>query len=151
EEALKITPDDATLHSDLGAALLEKGKLERGGDRSGRSETTLASSLEHLKRALELNDSLLDARFNRPLAYEKMKLTTPALGDWEKYITLDPRSRWAEEARQKIEEIKKSGEKVSQRTDDLMAQFFDARSARDHEKMLQVFSNAHLRTGNAIT
>ncbi|HET9713999.1 MAG TPA: CHAT domain-containing protein, partial [Pyrinomonadaceae bacterium] len=151
EEALKAKPDDATIQSDLGAALFEKGKLERGADQSGRSETTLARSLEHLNRALELNDSLLDARFNRALLYEEMRLTPQALDDWNKYLALDANSRWAEEARRKIEELKKRSEKVSQRNGDLLAQFFDARAAGDREKMWRVFSNAHMRTGNAIT
>ena len=151
EEALKIIPNDARLHSDLGAALLEKGKLERSSDQSGRSETTLASSLEHLKRALELDDALLDARFNRALLYEEMGLTPQALEEWEKYVILDPHSRWADEARAKIEELKKRGQKISQRNEDLIQEFLEARTADDHERMWQVFSNAHLRTGNAIT
>ena len=151
EEALKAKPNDPNLQSDLGAALFEKGKLERASDQSGRGETTLARSLEHLNRALQLNDSLLDARFNRALLYEEMQLTPQALEDWNKYITLDSNSRWADEARRRIEELKKRSEKVSQRNDDLLAQFFEARAAGSQEKMWQVFSNAHLRTGNAIT
>jgi CHAT domain-containing protein len=151
EEALKAKPGDATIQSDLGAALFEKGKLERAADQSGRSETTLARSLEHLNRALELNDSLLDARFNRALLYEEMRLTPQALEDWNKYLTLDANSRWAEEARRKIEDLKKRSEKVSQRNNDLLVQFFDARAGGNREKMWQFFSNAHLRTGNAIT
>jgi CHAT domain-containing protein len=151
EEALKATPNDATLHSDLGAALLEKGKVERASDQSGRSEITLASSLEHLKRALQLDDSLLDARFNRALLYKALRLTDQALEDWKKYVTLDPNSRWADEARREIEEIKKRSENVSQRNEDLLVKFFDARKAGDQEKMWQLFSSAHLRTGNAIT
>ena len=151
EEALKAKPNDATLQSDLGAALFEKGKLERASDQSGRGETTLARSLEHLNRALQLNDSLLDARFNRALLYEEMRLTPQALEDWNKYLTLDSNSRWAEEARRRIEELKKRSEKVSQRNDDQLVRFFEARAGGDREKMWQVFSNAHLRTGNAIT
>ena len=151
EEALKAKPNDAMIQSDLGAALFEKGKLERATDQSGRSETTLARSLEHLNRALQLNDSLLDARFNRALLYEEMRLTPQALDDWNKYLTLDTNSRWAEEARRRIEELKKRSEKISQRNDELLTQFFDARADGDREKMWQVFSNAHLRTGNSIT
>jgi CHAT domain-containing protein len=151
EEALKAKPNDASIQSDLGAALLEKGKLERAGDQSGRSEATLARSLEHLNRALELNDSLLDARFNRALLYEELRLTPQALDDWNKYLTLDSSSRWAEEARRKIEELKKRSAKVSQRNDDLLTQFFDARAAGDREKLWQVFSSAYFWTGNSIT
>ncbi|HEX6716448.1 MAG TPA: tetratricopeptide repeat protein, partial [Pyrinomonadaceae bacterium] len=151
EDALKLTPNDARLHSDLGAALLEKGKVERVSDQSGRGETTLASSLEQLNRALVLDDSLLDARFNHALLYEEMGLTPQALEDWQKYVALDPNSKWADEARAKIAEIKKRGEKQSQRNEDLIRQFLDARKTGDREKMWQVFSNAHLRYGNAIT
>jgi CHAT domain-containing protein len=151
EEALKTTPDDPRLQSDLGAALMEKGKVERATDQSGRSETTLARSLQHLNRALELDDSLLDAHFNRALLYEQMRLSPQALAEWEKYVLLDPNSPWAEEARRRIEEIRKRGEKVSRRDDDLMRQFFEARTAADNDKMWQLFSSAHLRTGNTIT
>ncbi len=107
EEALKKTPDNAQLHSDLGAALLEKGKLERSQDQSGGGKTTLASSQAHLDRALQLNDSLLAARFNRALLYEQTQSWSSALEDWQKYVSLDPNSQWSEQARKKIEEIQR--------------------------------------------
>ena len=151
EEALKKAPEDPQLHSDFGAALLEKGKLERTQDQSGRSETTLASSLEHLNRALQLSDSLLDARFNRALLYEQMKLMPQALEDWQKYVSLDPNSKWGEEARKKIEEIRKQEQKVSSRNTNLFDEFVQARTEGNEEKAWQVFTNAHLRNGNAIT
>ncbi len=151
DEALKQRPDDPRIHSDLGAALLEKGKLERLNDPSGRSETTLARSLEELTRALQLNDSLLDARFNRALLYEEMKLAPQALGDWEKYLSLDQSSPWADEARRKIAEIRKRSERVTQRDDDLFNEFTPAWKAGNQEKVWQVFSRAQLRTGNSIS
>lgn len=151
EEALKASPNDPQLHSDLGAALFEKGKLGRTTDQSGRGETTLASSLEHLKRALELDDSLLDARFNRALLYKELGLTPQALEDWEKYLALDPNSPWAAEARKKVEEIRKGDKKVSQREDDLFHEFLQARTQGDQENVWRVFSKGHLRTGNSIT
>ena len=151
EEALKTTPDNAQLQSDLGAALLEKGKLERATDQSGRSETTLAGSLVHLNRALELNDSLLDARFNRALLYEQMRLTPQALQDWQKYRSLDSTSHWADEARRKLEEIQKQGDSVSQRAGDLFRDFQQARASGDEETVWRIFSKAHLRNGNSIT
>lgn len=151
EEAIKTTPNNAQLQSDLGAALLEKGKLERATDQSGRSETTLASSLVHLNRALELNDSLLDARFNRALLYEEMRLTPQALQDWQKYLTFDSNSRWADEARKKLEQIQKQGATVSQRDEDLFRDFQQARTSGDEETVWRVFSKAHLRNGNSIT
>lgn len=151
EEALKTSPNDAQLQSDLGAALLEKGKLERTTDQSGRSETTLAGSLSHLNRALELNDSLLDARFNRALLYEEMRLTPQALQDWQKYLSFDSTSRWADEARRKVDEIRKQGTTVSQRDEDLFREFQQARTNGDEETAWRIFSKAHLRNGNSIT
>ncbi|HEX7331405.1 MAG TPA: CHAT domain-containing protein [Pyrinomonadaceae bacterium] len=151
EEALKSIPNDARLHSDLGAALLEKGKLERATDQSGRSETTLAESLGHLNRALELDNSLPDARFNRALLYEEMKLIPQALEDWNKYVALDPDSPWADEARRRIEELQKRKEKISERDKDRMLQFSNALTKRDLENMWELFSGAHLRSGNSIT
>ncbi len=150
QEALKKAPDDSRIHSDLGAALLEKGKLERLNDQSGHSETTLAQSLEHLKRAVELNNSLLDAHFNLALLYEEMKLLPQALEEWEKYVSLDSSSPWAGEARRKIEEIRKRNERVTKRDEDLFNEFTTARKAGDQEKVWRVFSKAQLRTGNLI-
>ncbi len=151
EDALKASPNDPRLQSDLGAALLEKGRLERATDPSGRSETTLARSLTHLSRALQLDDSLLDARFNRALLYEEMKLTLQALQDWEKYLSLDSSSRWADEARIRVEELRKQGAQVSKRDQDLFGEFQQARKNGDEELAWRVFTKAHLRNGNSIT
>ena len=151
EEALKSAPNDAQLHSDLGAALFEKGKLERAGDQSGQSELALASAQEHLNQALKLDDSLLDARFNRALLYETLRLDPQALADWEKYISLDPNSPWATEARWHIEQIRKRSETVSRRDADLFNEFTNAQQAGADEQVWRVFSKSHRRTGNYIT
>ena len=150
EDALKTSPTNARLQSDLGAALLENGKLERRDDESGRSETTLAGSYEHLNEALTLDDSLLDARFNRALLYEAMGLDPQALADWEKYLSLDSNSQWAAEVRTHIEEIRKRSERASKREADLFTEFTNAQQAGADEQMWQVFSKSHLRTGNYI-
>ena len=151
EEALKASPNDPRLHSDLGAALLEKGRLERATDQSGRSETTLALSLTHLSRALELDDSLPDARFNRALLYEEVKLTPQAIQDWEKYLSLDSKSRWAAEARTRVEELRKQSAQVSKRDQDLFEEFQQARKNGEEDLAWRVFAKAHLRNGNSIT
>lgn len=151
QEALKTAPDDAQLHADLGAALFEKGKLERLSDQSGRSETTLAESLRQLDRALELNDSLLEARFNRALLYQALHLPQRAQDDWGQYITRDPSSQWADEARRQLEQIKEQGNKVSRREPDLLQDFQQAYQSGDQEQVWRVFSKSHLRTGNALT
>ena len=150
EEALKTEPNNPQLHSDLGAALLEEGKIKRAGDTSGESETTLGRSHEHLNQALKLDDSLLDARFNRALLYEAMGLKQQALTDWEKYVTLDPNSDWTREAKTHIEEIRKQSDTGATREADLFNDFMKAQEAGADEQMWPVFTRSHLRNGNYI-
>lgn len=150
EAALKARPDDARLHADVGAALFEKGKLERRDDPSGKSEATLAKSLEHLNRALELDAAMPEARFNRALLYTALKLPRQAGEDWEKYLAQDPASPWAEEARRRLRQIREQRDKVSQRGDALYREFTSAYEAEDQERVWRVFSKSHLRTGNYL-
>lgn len=151
DEALKATPDDASLHSDAGTALFEKGKLERANNQSGKSEVTLAESLTHFDRALNLDSSLQEARFNRALLYMTLNLSQQAADDWQKYLTQDPGSRWADEAREHLRLIEEQRGRASLRTEDLFGGFARAYSAGDQEQAWRVFSQSHLRTGNVIT
>ena len=66
-KALTFDPNNARINSDLGAALLEKGRRDEDPNEKA-SELTEARI--HLDRALELNRSLPDALFNRALWYE---------------------------------------------------------------------------------
>ena len=112
EAALKADGQNARAHSDLGASLLEKGKLERSRDDLIRSNEDFTKSLEHLNKALELNGGLLEALFNRALLYQEMERFSQAEDDWRKYLELDSNSPWADEARRNlrtIEEQRKKG------------------------------------------
>jgi CHAT domain-containing protein len=150
DEALKAAPGDATLHADAGVALFEKGKLERLRDQSGRSEATLAQSLTRLNRALELNGSLLEARFNRALLYMTLRLTPQAAEDWRTYLARDPDSPWAKEARKYLALIEEQSGRVSQRNQAFFDEFMNAYEAGDQERMWRAFSKSHFRTGNLI-
>jgi CHAT domain-containing protein/tetratricopeptide (TPR) repeat protein len=153
EEALKATPDDAGLHADLGAALFEQGKLERLSQRSGQSEVTLAKSLQHLTRALTLDESLPEARFNRALLYEELKLPERAREDWEQYLSRDsdPRSPWAAEARRHLDQLRERRDQSSRREENLFREFLEAYRGGDEERAWQNFSRGHYRTGNFVT
>lgn len=98
--AVQRNPNDALIHSDLGAAYLELGKDKQARDREPRPPE-FESSLEHLNRALELRPGLPDALFNRALLYEE---TSPdqARGAWQEYLKSDPDSSWAAEARDRL-------------------------------------------------
>ena len=110
EAALKTAPNDARLHSDLGAALMEKSDIEALG-KSGRDPRTLDRSLEHLNRAIELDGSLLEPLFNRALLRQNLGQLFQAKEDWDNYLKKDSTSLWAEEARRNLKLIEERNKK----------------------------------------
>ncbi|MFL6277345.1 MAG: tetratricopeptide repeat protein [Blastocatellia bacterium] len=106
DEASRLNANNAQLESDIGAAYLEKGQV---GPPAERNEA-YRQSLTHLTRALELNGSLLEARFNRALLYTYTSRKAEARNDWSTYLELDKnqRSPWAEEASRRLKALEKS-------------------------------------------
>src|SRR5262252_2525793 len=149
EAALKTAPNDARLHSDLGAAFMEKSDLEALG-KSGRDPRTLDRSLEHLNRAIELDYSLLEPLFNRALLRQNLGQLFQAKEDWDNYLKKDATSPWAEEARRNLKLIEERNKKVSQREEGLFVAFQQARQAGDEEQVWSVFSRSHFLLGNHI-
>lgn len=150
EGAMKLGSETAFLYNDLGAALYGKGLAQRLENQSGESETTLARSLEYLSKALDKNDGLPEARFNRALLFESLGLSTQARTDWQKYLEADSNSPWAEEVRRHLKEIEDKEKKRSQREEGLFKDFLGAYQQKDDERLWNVFSRGHLRTGNYI-
>jgi CHAT domain-containing protein/Tfp pilus assembly protein PilF len=149
EAALKTAPNDARLHSDLGAAFMEKSDLEASG-KSGRDPRTLDRSLEHLNRAIELDNSLLEPLFNRALLRQNLGQLFQAKEDWDNYLKNDATSPWAEEARRNLKLIEERNKKVAQREEGLFVAFQQAHQAGDEERVWSVFSRGHFRLGNHI-
>jgi tetratricopeptide (TPR) repeat protein len=104
--ALRVDPNNAQLHSDLGATLFEKWDRERSTSEVTESEETKRQSLEHLTEALRLEGSLSEARFNLALLYQSANQTRLAREEWGKYLALDPNSAWAKEAQDNLERLK---------------------------------------------
>ncbi|HEX7773726.1 MAG TPA: tetratricopeptide repeat protein, partial [Pyrinomonadaceae bacterium] len=138
KKALALDPNSARIHSDLGAALLEKGKLYKLNSENGKSFQTLAESLEPLNRALELDANLLEALFNRALVREYMGLAQPAAEDGRKYLEKDSRSPWADEARQHLKDIESQTSKTSQNKEQILLAFLEAFARRDDESAWQL-------------
>ncbi|MEK6299978.1 MAG: CHAT domain-containing protein [Acidobacteriota bacterium] len=151
EKALKSDPNNAQLHSDYGAALLEKGKDDLSGDEPGKSLEEFAASLEHLNMALDLDDGLLESRFNRALLYQYMMLPQQAAADWHKYLEKDSSSKWAEEARQGLRQIEEQKEKESQGKGHLFQDFTSAYEVADDDRAWKAFSTGRARVGNVVT
>lgn len=66
--------------------------------RDGRS-ADLPRALAAADRAIALDDSLHEARFNRALILERMGLGNAASEAWSEYLARDPSSPWAAEAK----------------------------------------------------
>jgi CHAT domain-containing protein/Flp pilus assembly protein TadD len=150
KKALQTGGRDAQLHSDLGAALLEKGKLDRLNGEGGKSLEEFAESLEHLNRAVALDDSLPEALFNRALCRQYMSLPQQAAEDWRKYLEKDSQSAWADEARQNLKLIESQKNRPSESKERVLQNFLDARSAGDDEAAWQLIRSNRDVTGSPV-
>ena len=136
DEALKSDPNNAVLYSDLGAAWLEKGKLDRSREEPGASIQAFARSLEKLDRALELNPNLLEALFNRAVVRQHLMLLDEAQNDWQEYLKRDQNSGWADDARRylkTLEEEKRRREAGSNLQQEFLVPFHSQDSQRAWE------------------
>lgn len=104
--ALQSDPNDARLHSDLGAVLFERWDREHSAEQTAESEELKRQSLEHLEKALALDGSLREARFNLAILYQASNQTQLARAEWEKYLAIEPDSRGKKEAERNLELLK---------------------------------------------
>src|SRR5262245_1723559 len=147
--ALVSDPNNAQLHSDLGAAVL--ARIERDRTTKGeRNKEDVEECLKHLNEALRLTPSLPEALFNRALLYQNERLRREARDDWERYRQSDPNSPWAKEALEHLQDIQKSLEKVSQRNEQLYQDFIRAQQNGDETKALDIFGLSYSYDGNFI-
>ncbi|MEA2571234.1 MAG: hypothetical protein QOI24_3235 [Acidobacteriota bacterium] len=86
---------DAHVWSDLAAAHYAAAIRDDSSEQ-------LKSALTAADKALALDHDLPEAAFNRALILERLGLAQPAADAWKQYLTLDPKSQWADEARQHL-------------------------------------------------
>lgn len=151
EIALKQEPNDAQAHSDLGAAFLEKGKAELSSRESGKSLEYFAKSLEEIKKANELDGTLLEPLYNRAVAHQYMMLTPQAIDDWRRYLERDHDSKWAEEARRQLKALEEQQNKSSRDEEQSLQDFLNAYDLKDDGRALEVVSRNYTSAGNSIT
>jgi CHAT domain-containing protein/Tfp pilus assembly protein PilF len=150
-EALQAAPADPRLHSDLGAALLEKAKVASDRPEGGEYLQTLAESLEHLNQALALDSSLREALFNKALCLQYMMMPNQAKETWQKYLQLDAQSPWAGEARRNLRSLEEQSS-VAQTPEQVLESFFADYRRRDDEQAWQTISrNREMITGRMVT
>lgn len=91
EKAVKGNPESARIQSDLAAAYLER-----------RSPLDTERALEASTRALTMDASLHEARFNRALALERLQRNSEAAAEWREYLARETASPWIAEARRRL-------------------------------------------------
>jgi len=95
QRATSSDPQSAAAWNDLAAALYTSAVRDRRA-------ADLPEALAAAERALRRDPEFPEARFNRALILEQMGLRTEAAGAWRDYLAVDARSKWAEEARLRL-------------------------------------------------
>jgi tetratricopeptide (TPR) repeat protein len=88
--AVAAAPDNAEYRSDLAAALIATGDYKQAFTVS--------------EQALQIDHGFQDALFNRAIAQSKLD-RKKGIDAFKLYLTVDPKSEWAEEARRNIENL----------------------------------------------
>ena len=148
--ALELDPKNAKIHNDLGAVFLEEGRQQSSAADNSKQLELYGRSLEHIQKALELDNSLLEALFNRALVYQLMKPSEQAIQAWNAYLEKDSTSPWADEARRNINVIKQQLGVAKEKKDNLK-NFLEAFQRTDDDAAREVLSVTYTSAGNEIT
>lgn len=144
-----LDPNNGKIHSDLGAALLEKGKAITDAGQAKRIQA-FDESLTHLNKGVEFERIPLEALFNRALLYDYLSLPLKAEEDWQRYLQLDPNSKWAEEARQTLRLIEEKKKSISRSKEEIFQDFLRHYQSGEHEAAWNVVNSYHNRSGNLV-
>ncbi len=98
-------------------------------------------------RALQLEQNLPEALFNRALILERLGLDDAAREAWSRYLAVDPSSKWAEEARTHLAELPAA--KQSSKFDRVRPLLEEA-AARGDAKALDGFLGEHAARARAF-
>jgi CHAT domain-containing protein len=139
QASLSQDAGNAKVHSDLGVALLELGKQSEANNQLGVALKHYTDGHDHLKKAVELDSSLLEARFNLALVLEKMGLPDAAIESWRKYLELDATSPWANEALQHLRALEEK-QKGSGDSSTPEEEFLQAYRHRDEQSAWRILS-----------
>ncbi len=102
--AAESAPTDADLMNDLLAAYLASYEVSH-------KPSELIAGLETAERALALQGAPVEALFNRALATEGLFLHEQTRLSWARYLSADPSSPWADEARSRLARLEEDSER----------------------------------------
>jgi len=121
--------------SDLGSVYFERARTENETERF----KTLAIALDKFAAAVELSPTDTTAAFNYAQTLQSLGLTNEAIQAWKRYLELDGKSGWADEARKALEKLEQptSSRTKDQAVEDMVA----AVEAGDTELVWKIQSN----------
>ena len=151
QRSLALDPNNSQVHSDLGTALLERGRIRHLEGDSGEENVDFANSLANLNKALELDNSNLEALFNRAILYREMGLLPQSENDWRRYLEKDSTSKWADEAREKLKAIEQQRLQSSSEREAPVQDFLDAYKRSDEATAWNIVRRHYSSDGNTIT
>jgi len=102
EDALMLKPDDPELLQTKAMAYFERA--EKLGPQAA---IDYGEAAEDLSKSLKKTPDDPVALFNRAIIYEKIHLPNEAIADLEHYLRIDPSGPWADEAKDRLDRLKK--------------------------------------------
>ena len=149
DSALKLAPNNAKLHSDLGTAWLEKGKLDESKVNS-KSLEFLGKANEEFQKAIDIDKNLGEAYFNKAWCVQLLQAPSQAKEAWQNYLKIDSSSPWANEARENLK-LLEDQKPISKTKEEILQDFLTAYQQSDHEKAWLILSrNREIITGKLI-
>jgi CHAT domain-containing protein/cytochrome c-type biogenesis protein CcmH/NrfG len=100
KHALELSTDSSSIRIDLASAYFERAE-NTGNTRD------YGTAIELLGQVLQKDPDNPIALFNRAILAEKTFAYRQAVEDWEHYLHLRPNDEWSQEARQRLDELKK--------------------------------------------
>lgn len=152
QDALQRDPNSAKARNDLGIALLEHGKQAEANNDPGAAFKYFAESQGEFEKAIKLDNSLFEARFNLALVLEKLGLPEEAEKRWRDYLEKDSTSQWANEAGQHLRALEERRQKATTREDaETLEEFLQAYRNKDEEAAWRVLGwNREVVTGKFV-
>jgi CHAT domain-containing protein/cytochrome c-type biogenesis protein CcmH/NrfG len=99
KHSLDLKPDSVDVLCDLATAYTERGDAQNRPLDYGKAIELLGQAI-----SIRTDDSV--AFFNRALVNERLFLFEEAIKDWERYLQLDPKGAWSEEAGQHLDALR---------------------------------------------
>jgi tetratricopeptide (TPR) repeat protein len=101
QRCLTLQPASSRLMVQLACAHFQRAE-------AANSQPDYQEALDLLNRALKIAPDDPVALFNRAIVYQRMHLYNQAVEDWRHNLRVDPRSKWADEARRRLAEVDRS-------------------------------------------